>query len=142
MKLPDSVRALIESNALAHLVTLNEDGSPHVTIVWAGLDGDDVVTAHLVESQQKLQNMHRDGRVAINIESATRSEMGLTEYLTIYGQSTIEEGGAPELLQKLAYVYLGPDIKFPPMPDPPPGFINRVKVERISGVGPWTGRAV
>jgi PPOX class probable F420-dependent enzyme len=142
MKLPDSARALIESNALAHLVTLNEDGSPHVTIVWAGLDGDDVVTAHLVESQQKLQNMRRDGRVALNFESATRSAMGLTEYLTVYGQATIEEGGAPELLQRLAHVYLGPDIKFPPMPDPPPGFINRVKVERISGVGPWTGRAV
>ncbi|MFN2139385.1 MAG: TIGR03618 family F420-dependent PPOX class oxidoreductase [Candidatus Promineifilaceae bacterium] len=142
MKLPDSARELIESNALAHLVTLNEDGSPHVTLVWAGLDGDDIVTAHLVESQQKLQNMRRDSRVALNFESSTRSEMGLTEYLTIYGRSTIEEGGAPALLQRLATVYLGPDIKFPPMPDPPPGFINRVKVERISGVGPWTGRAV
>jgi nitroimidazol reductase NimA-like FMN-containing flavoprotein (pyridoxamine 5'-phosphate oxidase superfamily) len=86
MKLPDSARELIESNALAHLVTLNEDGSPHVTLVWAGLDGDDIVTAHLVESQQKLQNMRRDSRVALNFESSTRSEMGLTEYLTIYGR--------------------------------------------------------
>jgi hypothetical protein len=68
--------------------------------------------------------------------------MGLTEYLVVYGQATIEKGGAPELLQDLAKVYLGPAIKFPPMDDPPPGFINRVKVERFSGVGPWTGRAV
>ncbi len=68
--------------------------------------------------------------------------MGLTEYLVIYGQAQIETGGAPELLQKLAWVYLGPDVKFPPMDDPPPGFIPRIKIERIAGVGPWTGRPV
>ena len=37
MDLPDSARQLIESSALAHLVTLNEDGSPQVSIVWVGL---------------------------------------------------------------------------------------------------------
>jgi Pyridoxamine 5'-phosphate oxidase len=31
--LPDSARAVLESAALAHLVTLNPDGSPQVTIV-------------------------------------------------------------------------------------------------------------
>ena len=41
MKLPESARALIEQGAHAHLVTLNPDGSPQVTVVWAGLDGDD-----------------------------------------------------------------------------------------------------
>ncbi len=141
MEIPLSARILVNSNALAHLVTLNDDGSPQVTLVWVGMDGDDVVAAHLQESQ-KVRNMRRDGRVAVNIESSTRSEMGLTEYLTIYGEAAIEEGGAPELLQKLAHIYLGPDILFPPMPDPPPGFVTRIKVARISGVGPWTGRAV
>ena len=136
MTLPDSARALINSNALAHLITLNEDGSPQVTLVWVGLDGDDVVAAHLAE-YQKVENIRNDGRVAINIESPTQNDIGLTEYLTLYGQATIEEGGAPELLQELAYTYIGPDVKFPPMPDPPPGYISRVNVERISGVGPW-----
>lgn len=141
MKLPESARLLIESSAHAHLVTLNPDGSPQVTMVWAGLDGDDIVTAHLYELQ-KVQNIRNDGRVAVTFESDTRSEMGFLEYLVVYGQATIEEGGAPELLQELARVYIGPDVKFPPVEDPPPGFINRIKVERISGVGPWTGRAV
>ena len=126
MTLPDSARALINSNALAHLITLNEDGSPQVTLVWVGLDG-----------YQKVENIRNDGRVAINIESPTQNDIGLTEYLTLYGQATIEEGGAPELLQELAYTYIGPDVKFPPMPDPPPGFVTRVKVERVSGIGPW-----
>jgi PPOX class probable F420-dependent enzyme len=141
MKLPDSARQLIESGAHAHLVTLNPDGSPQVTLVWAGLDGDDLVTAHLFETK-KVRNIRGDGRVAVTFESPAKSAMGLTEYLVIYGQAQIEEGGAAELLQKLAYTYIGPGVKFPAMDNPPPGFINRIRIERISGVGPWTGRAV
>jgi PPOX class probable F420-dependent enzyme len=141
MKLSDSARDLIESGAHAHLVTLNPDGSPQVTIVWVGLDGDDIVAAHLFESK-KVRNIRGDGRVAVTFECDTKSDMGLTEYLVVYGQARIEEGGAPELLQRLAHVYLGPGVKFPQMDDPPPGYITRIQVERIGGVGPWTGRSV
>jgi len=141
MKLPDSARKLIESGAHAHLVTLNPDGSPQVTVVWAGLEGDDILAAHLYEIK-KVRNLRRDGRVAVTFESDTRSALGLKEYLVVYGQARIEEGGAPELLQKLAYIYLGPGVKFPQMDNPPPGFITRIRIERISGVGPWTGRPV
>lgn len=141
MRLPDSARGLIEGGAHAHLVTLNRDGSPQVTIVWAGLDGDDIVTAHLFETR-KVRNIRRDGRVAVTFECDTKSAMGLTEYLVVYGTATIEEGGAAALLQRLAYTYIGPGVRFPQMDEPPPGFINRIRVERISGVGPWTGRVV
>jgi PPOX class probable F420-dependent enzyme len=141
MKLPDSARALIESGAPGHMVTLNPDGSPQVTVVWVGIDGDDLVTAHLPENK-KVRNVRQDGRVAITFESSAKSAMGLTEYLIVYGQARIEEGGAPELLQKLAEVYMGPGVKFPPMDNPPPGFIVRTQIERIGGVGPWTGRPV
>lgn len=44
-KLPDSARAVLESDAFAHLVTLEPDGSPQVTVVWVGLDGDEIVSA-------------------------------------------------------------------------------------------------
>jgi PPOX class probable F420-dependent enzyme len=134
--LPDSARAVLESDALAHLVTLNRDGSPQVSVVWVGLDGDDVVSAHLRE-QQKLRNVRRDPRVTLSLETAVTNPMGLREYLVVYGRATIEEGGAPELLQELARTYLGPEVVFPPMPDPPPGFRLRVAVDRVSGIGPW-----
>jgi hypothetical protein len=52
-------------------------------------------------------------------------------------RARVELGGAPELLQRLAYVYLGQNVKFPPMDDPPPGYVLRIAVERIGGVGPW-----
>jgi PPOX class probable F420-dependent enzyme len=136
VSLPDSARELIESGALAHLVTLNPDGSPQVTCIWVGLEGDELVSGHLRE-QQKLRNVRRDPRLAISLESSRTNPMGLREYLVLHGRARIEEGGAPELLQRLAHVYLGPDVEFPPMPDPPPGHVMRVTIERVGGIGPW-----
>jgi PPOX class probable F420-dependent enzyme len=134
--LPESARAVLESDGLAHLVTLNADGSPQVTIVWVGLEGDEIVSAHLFE-QQKLRNIRRDPRVALSVETPETNALGLREYLVVHGRATIEEGGAPELLQELARTYLGPEVTFPPMPDPPAGFRLRIAVERVGGVGPW-----
>ena len=135
--LPDSARRLIESGVLAHMVTLNSDGSPQVTCVWVGLDGDDIVSGHLGQ-WQKVKNVARDPRVSLSLESAEVNQLGLREYLVVHGRGRIEEGGAPELLQRLAEVYIGPGVKFPPMPDPPPGFVLHTTVERVGGVGPWT----
>ena len=134
--IPESARAVLESDALAHLVTLNPDGSAQVSIVWVGLEGDDIVSAHLRE-QQKLRNVRRDPRVAVSLETGHTNAMGLREYLVVHGRATIEEGGAPELLQRLAYTYIGPGVTFPPMPDPPPGFCLRIVPERVGGIGPW-----
>ena len=136
MSIPDSARALLEGPALAHLVTLNANGSPQVSIIWVGVDGDEIVAAHMAE-RQKVRNIRRDPRVAISIEANTLNERGLVEYLVLHGRARITEGGAADLLQKLAHIYLGPGVKFPPMNDPPEGFVTHITVERIGGVGPW-----
>jgi PPOX class probable F420-dependent enzyme len=135
-KLPDSARALLEGPALAHLVTLEPDGRPQVSIIWVGLDGDEIVAGHLPD-HRKLRNIRRDRRVALSIEADTHNPMGLREYLVIHGTARVTEGGAAELLQRLAHVYLGPDVKFPPMDNPPRGYITHITVERVGGVGPW-----
>jgi PPOX class probable F420-dependent enzyme len=134
--LPAEARELLESAALAHLVTLNSDGSPQVTCVWVGLDGDEIVSGHL-RRQQKLRNIERDPRVTLSLEGTKTNDFGLREYLVVHGRARIEEGGAPELLQRLAYTYIGPDVTFPPMPDPPPGYVLRTTIERLGGLGPW-----
>ncbi|MFL6145659.1 MAG: PPOX class F420-dependent oxidoreductase [Labedaea sp.] len=137
-KLNAAARRLIESGALAHLVTLNEDGSPQVAIVWVGLDGDDLVCGHLNPAQRKLSNMRRDPRVSVSFESDIVTPMGLHEYLVVHGRASITEGGAPELLQRLARTYIAPDVVFPSMPNPPAGFITRIAVSRIGGMGHWS----
>ena len=137
MDLPAPARALLESDALAHLATINRDGSPQVSCVWVGLDGDEIVSGHLRVTQQKLRNVARDPRVVLSVEGTAIHPPGLKEYLIVHGRARVEEGGAPELLQRLAHVYLGPGVRFPPMDDPPPGVVLRVTAERLGGVGPW-----
>jgi PPOX class probable F420-dependent enzyme len=134
--LPAAARALLESDAVAHVVTLEKDGGPQVTAAWVGLDGDEIVFATLPD-QRKLRNLRRNPRIALSILSTTTNEWGLLEYLVVYGTARVTEGGAAEVLQRLAYTYLGPDVVFPPVPDPPPGYVTRITVERLGGVGPW-----
>ena len=136
MEIPPEARAVLESDRLAHFVTLNPDGSPQVSCVWVGLEEDEIVSGHLGR-WQKVRNVERDPRVSLSVETDTLNEIGLPEYLVVHGRARIQEGGAPELLQRLAHTYIGPDVVFPPMPDPPPGFVTRITVERLGGVGPW-----
>jgi PPOX class probable F420-dependent enzyme len=135
--LSDEARAAIEAGHLAHLVTIDDDGGPQVAIVWVGLEDDEIVCAHLDLRQRKLRNVARDPRVALSMETGGRNEYGLDHYLVVYGTARVTEGGGPELLQRLARVYLGPDVVFPPMDDPPPGVVMRIRVDRVAGVGPW-----
>ena len=131
----DNVRAVCDSAALAHVVTLNADGSPQVSLAWVGLEGDEVVFGTLFD-QKKLKNLRRDPRVTVSLEAGGRNLMGLDEYVVLHGRARVTEGGAAALLQRLAHTYLGPDVKFPPMDDPPEGFVVRITVDRVTGMGP------
>ena len=140
MTLPASARALIESGRLAHLGTTNADGSPQVSVVWAGVDGDEIVIAHM-GSGAKIRNIERDPRVVISFDSEESNEIGMKLTLIVHGEATLTPGGAPELLQQLARVYVAPDAVFPPFPNPPPGHVIHVRVTRVGGVGPWVGES-
>ena len=133
---PEAARELLDSDAVAQVVTIDEDGGPHVTAAWVGIEGDEIVLATLPD-QRKLRNLRRDPRMALSVPSTRTNEWGLLEYLVVYGTARVTEGGAAEMLQRLAHTYLGPDVVFPGMPDPPPGFVTRITPERIGGVGPW-----
>jgi PPOX class probable F420-dependent enzyme len=134
--LPESVKQLIAGGPLAHVTTLDRSGAPHVTLAWIGLEGDDVVFGTLAD-QAKLLNIRRDPRVTISFHTTTTNAFGLREYVVLQGRGRVVPGGAAALLQRLARIYLGPDVVFPPMANPPAGFVTHVVVERIGGVGPW-----
>ena len=133
--LPQVVRSLISTGPLAHVVTLAADGRPHVSLAWVGLDGEELLIATLFD-QPKLRNLRRDPRIALSFVTGGRNPIGLDNYLVLHGHARVTEGGAPEVLAALARTYLGPDVVFPPMPSPPPGFVTRITVDRISGSGP------
>jgi hypothetical protein len=91
------------------------------------------VSGHL-NNHLKLRNIRRDPRAAVSVETGGRTD-GLVHYLVIRGTGRVVDGGAPELLQRLAHVYLGPEVTFPP-PGVPGGYVLRITPERVSGVGP------
>jgi PPOX class probable F420-dependent enzyme len=134
--IPESARAVLCGDRLAHLVTVSPDGAPQVSCVWVGIEDDEIVFASL-GPRRKLDNIAHDPRVALSIETDEAGQLGLLNYLVVHGTARITEGGGPELLQRLAYTYLGPDVKFPPMDDAPPGVVVRIAPERFGGVGPW-----
>jgi len=132
----EDVRAVLESAPLVHLTTIDPDGRPQMSLVWVGLDGDEIVMGHLAE-RRKVHNIRRDDRVALSMLAGGRDPRGLETYLVVHGRARVEAGGAPALLQELAKKYLGPDVVFPPGDNPPEGYITRVTIERVTGIGPW-----
>ena len=137
MNIPQSVRALIATAPLSHLITLNSKGAPQVTVIWVGIENEEFVIGHLAE-HQKIKNIRRDPRVALSMLGTKTNAQGMREYLVIHGNARVTEGGAVALLQKLAPLYLGPKSNFPPPSmQNIPGFITRITPSRFSGVGPW-----
>ena len=113
MKIPQSVREVLAKGPLAHLTTLNKDGSPQVTVVWVGVENEEFVIGHLAV-HQKVKNIRRDARVALSLLSDKTNAMGMREYVVVYGNARVTEGGAVKLLQSLAPIYLGPGVEYPP----------------------------
>ena len=134
--IPTSVADLLATAPLGHLVTINADGSPQVSIVWVGIEDDELVVGS-IGARQKLANVRRDPRVVVSFEAPGSNEIGLREHLVVHGRGRVTEGGGAALLQRLAYGYLGPGVTFPPMPDPPAGYVLRITPDRFAGVGPW-----
>jgi PPOX class probable F420-dependent enzyme len=138
MKLHPDIAAAVDSGLHGHLITIGKDGSPQVTMIWLGRDGDELLVAHLGQGQ-KMRNVERDSRVAVSVELPGVTGPGLDNYAVLHGHARITVGGAPELLQQLAPRFLGEGVRFPPMDNPPPGRIMHITVERVTGMGPWVG---
>jgi PPOX class probable F420-dependent enzyme len=140
MELNDAARDLIGNGADATLVTLNPDGSPHVSLVWVAWqetpDGDELVVGHLSKTgNRKVRNVRNDPRVAVNVVKPGTAAQPISLWMSVNGTARVVEGGAPELLSALAAT-LTPGVDF--VPDgAPAGFLTRIRVEKVSGVGPW-----
>jgi PPOX class probable F420-dependent enzyme len=133
--LPQELRELIEAGPLAHLATINADGTPQVSVIWIGLDGDDVVSGHL-NWYAKLRNIDRDPRVVLSFDAPRKPGVVMNPYAVLNARASIEPSEQTwDLLNRLAKVYMAPDAEFPAPRGP--GWIIRYQVARIGGVGPW-----
>jgi PPOX class probable F420-dependent enzyme len=130
-----ALRDLVATGPLCHLTTLNPDGSPQVTVVWVGADGEDLVTAHLPHNQ-KVRNMERDPRVVLSFLGPDEPGAFLRPYAVVRARATVTPSDeAWDVLDLLTKTYLGPGVTFPAPRGP--GFVVRYTIDRVGGIGPW-----
>ncbi len=120
---------------MAHLSTINADGSPQVSVIWIGLDGAEIVSGHMAR-YLKLRNIERDPRVVLSFDAAREPGVFMNPYAVLRARATVEAADhAWELLDRLTKVYVSAGAEFPAPRRS--GYIVRYSVERIGGVGPW-----
>jgi PPOX class probable F420-dependent enzyme len=103
--IPDDAKHLFENKSLAHVATLNPDGSPQVSAVWVGLDGD-LITFNTAEGRVKPRNVRGDSRIALSIAN----DENPYENLLVQGKVVEVTGdGAEEDIDVLAKRYLEAD---------------------------------
>jgi PPOX class probable F420-dependent enzyme len=135
--IPESVRELLATGPLAQIVTLDPGGTPHISLAWAGIDGDEFVFSSFFD-QFKLNNLRRDPRVTLSFIAKEHQGQELWPYLVVQGKARIRDGGALELMDRLAEHYIGPGAVYP-WREAPSGFVIHVTPGKMYGMGPWRG---
>ncbi len=130
MTLPQGLLELLTQPSPCYIATTMPDGSPQLTQTWVDTDGEHVLI-NTVQGFQKIKNIHRDPRVALNISDPSNP----SRYFSVRGRVVdITTDGAVDHIEKLAQRYLG-------TPYPWYGGRDRVRLlltieaDRIGGMG-------
>ncbi len=136
IKLPPSVKKILEDKAYGHVITTNADGRPQATMVWVDVEGDEVLF-NTAEGRLKPKNLRRDPRVVVAVQDRNDPQ----SHMVIHGKATVTEAGADPHIDKLAKRFLGAD-KYPFRRPGEKRLMVRITVDRIGGYGPkmqpWT----
>jgi len=65
MQLPDELRRALDDKVIVHLATIMPDGSPHVSAIWVGREGDTILFS-TADGRVKTANIRRDPRVGLS----------------------------------------------------------------------------
>ena len=103
-KLAPEQKDLFDSKHFATIATINPDGQPQLSIVWCAIDGDEILVS-TVEGRRKHLNLERDNRVSII--ASPRDEP--YKYVEVRGTAAMTRKGGRELIDQLAYEYMGAD---------------------------------
>lgn len=132
---PEELRDLVESGPLTYVTTLNADGSPQVTAIWIGFEGDELISTHM-RYNAKLRNMQRDPRVVLAFAPSQQPGDWMSPHAIIHATASIGPLGLTgPVLTRLAKAYVGQDAEYPDQSQT--GYIVRYSIDRIGGVGPW-----
>ncbi len=134
--LPAPAEALLGSDALAHVVTLNPDGTPQVSVVWCGVRGERVLFC-TEGGTAKVRNLQRRPHVVLSIEDEARNAAGTQQHLVIHGRAQVLGPADPQLCDDLCRTYTGSASHPLNLRTSPTAVTVAVDIERIGGNGPW-----
>ncbi len=140
-EIPASAQALLGTDAVAHVWTQNNDGSPQVSVVWV-LVHDDEILFGTDRASQKARNLARNPKLVLSIEDTERNERGFQRHLLIRGSAAIEQGMASAVVDDLCRKYVGLANHPLHLRDSDSAVTVRVTIDRISGTGPWAEATV
>lgn len=138
-EIPASAQALLGTDAVAHVWTQNPDGTPQVSVVWVLVQGDEILFG-TDSASRKARNLARDPSIILSIEDTERNERGFQRHLLIRGSALIEPTMASSVVDDLCRKYVGLSSHPLNLRDSATAVTVRVRIDRISGVGPWVQR--
>jgi PPOX class probable F420-dependent enzyme len=100
--LPELARTLLDGSVFVVLTTINPDGGPQSSVIWAKRDGDEVVFSTIL-GRRKTRNMQRDPRVSLCFYDPKDPY----SYVELRGTVTMTQEGGPELIEELSQRYAG-----------------------------------
>jgi PPOX class probable F420-dependent enzyme len=124
--LTDNVRTLFDGKNFAVLSTLEPDGTPHSTVVWAKRDADDILFA-LPKGRRKIANLNRDPRATVVIFDAANPY----ESAQVQGTASIEDDPTGMLVDDLSHKYTGGP--YPGFAGPNPQWVTvRITADKVT----------
>lgn len=129
------LRELLGKKTYGHVVTVNADGSPQVSMVWLDVRNGGA-SFNTSTRTKKARNLARDPRITISVQNPD----DLQQYAVLRGTAVLSETPASEQINRLAKKFLGVDV----YPWRRPGETRitvDITLDRVSGAGPWVAGA-
>ena len=140
MELHPALDAAIDAGVHGHLVTLNPDGSPQVTVIWLGPRRRRAARRAPRRRPEDAQPRTRPARAPCRSNCDGVSGPGLMNYAVLHGTARSPTAVRPSCCRSSPRGSSGAGVKFPPMDNPPPGRIAAHHGRTASrGMGPWAG---
>ena len=102
VRLPEAARELFDAPNFVTVATVDPDGRPQLSIVWAKLDGDDLLFS-TIKGRRKYSNLLRDGRASALVSPTGDGY----SYAEIRGTATMTDDPGAVLINELSLKYTG-----------------------------------
>ncbi len=128
--LTEAQKRFIENPYYAVITTLRADGSPHSTVVWVDIDGDDLIF-NTATGRAKELHLKADPRVSVAILDPANPY----QWIAVTGTAKLESDGAVEMIDRLSNKYQGKDYPREWMAPGEVRVTGRITPEKIDAYG-------